>query len=457
MTTLNRRRFLYGAGSLGLTSLAMPWLPSLGQADQIADATPRRLVVFFSGNGTIAPSWTPESVNGRVTRMSTILKPLEPFLSKLTVIEGLDIECAKGRWQPASGFHAHERGLGGILTGQALRRGNMEAGSGYANGISVDQFIANALAQEASTRTSVHSLQVGMISRRDHSRGWYNRQTMTYAGADQPLFAQSDGQALFDRLFKDPQAQQPQAAMALIRQRRQSVLDFLKDDYTRVMQRISTQDQARLEQHTDAFRELERELEDRLMACEPPADPQSNAWYNQSQMTQISKLQIDQTVRALACDMTRVATMQFGAGLGALDFIVFGKSGSWHGTSHLDSGDRATNIQLLVEMDTYIASRFAYLLGQMDAIEEPNGKTLLDNSIVLWVNEMGKGDSHDHNDVPIILAGGGGVLKVGHHIKFGVRSTNDLLITLCHAMGQPQVTTFGIPELCTGPLRELMI
>lgn len=451
---LNRRKFLYGAGSLGLTSLALPLMPSLSLADE--SGAPKRLVVFFSGNGTIAPAWVPQSDQGRLTQLSTILKPLEPHMSKLTVIEGLDIVCARGRYQPRIGFHAHERGLGGILTGQHLLAGNMEAGSGYANGISVDQFIANSLAAQPATRTPIHSLQIGLCTRRDHSSGWYNRQTMTYAGADSPLFAQSDGQALFDQLFKDQQ--QPGASQEAIRARQRSVLDFLKDDYTRVEQRLSAQDRLRLAQHTEAFREMEKELETQSIVCEAPTKPNIDRWFDQDRMDDISRFQIDQTVRALACDLTRVATIQFGAGLGALNFNVFGKSGSWHGTSHLDSGDRETNIQLLTEMNTYIAGRFSYLLSQMDAIEEANGKTLLDNSVVLWVNEMGKGDSHDHNDVPIVMAGqcGGYFKPGGRHVTFGSRSTNDLLITLCHAMGREDVSTFGMTELCTGPVTELL-
>lgn len=450
---LNRRKFLYGAGGLGAVSLAMPMLPSLSRANP--GGHPKRLVVFFSGNGTIANAWTPESNNGKVTRLSTILKPLEPHLNKINVIEGLDIRCAKGQYQPKGGFHAHERGLGGILTGQHLRLGNMEAGSGYANGISVDQFIANRLAANAMTKTEVHSLQVGLCSRRDHSRGWYNRQTMTYSGADSPLFAQSDGQKLFDALFKDQN--QPDVNQERIRARRQSVLDFLKDDYNRVYNKISAEDRIRLDAHTQAFRDMEKELEERSTVCEAPMRSNRNNWYNNSQMTDIARIQIDNTVRALACDLTRVATIQFGAGLGALSFDVMGKSGSWHGTSHLDSGDRNTGIQLLTEMNTYIAHRFAYLLKRMDEYEEANGKTLLDNSIVLWVNEMGKGDSHNHDDVPIIMAGGcDDFFDVsGRHLQFGSRSTNDLLISLCHAMGQTDVTEFGIKELCTGPISEL--
>ena len=455
-TTFNRRRFLMGAGSLGAVSLAIPALPSLARAEP---NPPKRLVVFFSGNGTIGPAWTPQSSNGMLTSMGRILKPLEPMMSKINVVEGLDITCAKSQYQPKGGFHAHERGLGGILTGHNLNLGNQEAGSGYANGISVDQYIANRLNMSQETSTDIHSLQLGMIARRDHSSGWYNRRTMTYRGADAPIFAQSDGQKVFDEVFKGQDV--PDRQWESIKARRRSVLDFVKDDFQRLLKKISSEDGHRLKYHADAFADMERDLQDTMTnTCMSPQRPGADFWFNQDRMDDISRIQIDQAVRALSCDLTRVTTMQFGSGLGALDFRVMGNNarGSWHSASHQDKGDPARDIEMLTQLNTYIARRFAYLIQRMDETDDGDGSTLLDNSVVLWVNEMGKGNSHDHNDVPIIMAGrAGGFFKGGgRHYTFGARSTNDLLITLCHAMGFGDVTEFGIPSLCTGPITEMM-
>jgi len=452
--TLDRREFLKGAGSLGVVSLALPMLPSLGYAEDGADF-PRRLVVFASANGTIAPQWIPQSVDGQITQLSPILQPLAPHLDDLFVLEGLDITVGKKEYQPGV-FHSHERGYGGILTGQPLNLGEMEAGSGYANGISVDQYIANRLAGA----TRIHSFQVGLVTRR-HPRGHYNRDTMTYAGPDKPLFAQSNGGKLFDHLFGGANST---SDYKHIQARRKSVLDYLKDDIRRVESMISVADRLRLEQHHQAFRDLEQRI------AEPPSSfvkadssvvhsyPHTiENWFDEDNMDAISDFQIKQTVQALASNRTQVATIQFGAALAQLSMRFVGSGEDWHEMSH-EGDDNEVAQEQLVAANTYAAGCFAQLLGEMKSVPEGDG-TLLDHSIVLWVNELGKGNSHTYNDVPIVMAGSlHDTFKTGGaHVKLGERTNNDLLITLCHAFGYNDVTTFGLPELCTGPISELCV
>lgn len=443
----NRRDFLLGAAATGVVGLTLPILPSFGRA---ADGQfPKRLVVFFSGNGTIASNWVPQSSNGRLTQLSEILEPLDRHIDDITVIEGLDLNSAYHKWQPIEGFHAHERGIGGILTGQHLQTGDFEAGSGYANGISVDQFIANGMAGQ----TPLHSLQVGLVSRR-HGRGWYNRDTMVYTGPGQAALMEYNGEKLFDQIFGDGPS--TPAVYERIRERRGSVLDFLRDDLSRVERKISRADRQRLEQHHTAFRELETKLEEPLPTCGSDQAPSVDSWADEANMDTISEIQIRQTVQALACDRTRVAAIQFGKGLGGFSMRCIGVDSGWHGTSH-EGDHNDTAVHRLTQMNRYIATRFALLLDEMKAVPEGDG-TLLDNSVVLWVNELGKGNSHSKNDVPIVMAGhlDGFFKPGGRHISFGDRPHNDLLITLCHAFGHTDVTEFGIPELCSGPLDELI-
>ncbi len=447
MKHIDRRTFLRGAGAFGAASLALPLLPSLGHSQ--ATDFPKRLVIFMSANGTIAPNWVPSSTNGNLTGMSTILEPLERHMDDLLVLEGLDIKVAKQQHQPRTGFHAHERGLGAVLTGMPLTEGPMEANSGYANGISIDQYIANGMMGQ----TGIHSLQVGMVTRR-HGAGWYNRDTMTYAGPEQPLFAQSDGSQLFESIYGG--VSEGAAAYERIRKRRQSVLDFLKDDLRRVENRISSEDRQRLAQHHTAFRELETQLSEPAPTCDGPGAPGISNWMNENDMDAISAFQIRQTVQALACDRTRVATMQFGKGLGALSLRCIGYTDSWHGLSHEGDGNAEAQ-RKLTEMNRYIATRFALLIDEMKSIPEGDG-TLLDNSLVIWVNELGKGNNHDHDDVPIVMAGG---LQNtfdcnGRHVTLGERAHNDFLITLAQAFGH-EIGQFGLPELCSGPIDQLLV
>lgn len=445
---LNRRTFLRGMGALGAVSMAMPLLPSTGYS--ASSDYPGRLIVFFSGNGTIPENWTPESENGRITSMSTILKPLERHLNKISVIEGLDIDCAKAQWQPKGGFHAHERGLGGILTGQHLLTGTYEAESGYANGISVDQFIAN----EIRDPNAMHSTQIGLVTRYNK---WRNRETLCYSGTSDPKFHENDGSLLFSSFFGEGNVSDE--VYRRIQLRRQRVLDFLKDDLTEVKKEISAADRIRLENHEQRFVSLENELQMPAPQCSGDPVDGSIDWMNISQMDRNSDFKLKQLAMAMACDRTRVATIQFGAGLGALNLNFMNQSDSWHALSH--EGDNNGDARgKLTDTNAYIAGRFAKLLDELDAIPEgEDGETLLDHSVVLWVNELGKGNNHNHSDVPIVMAGGlhNKIMTGGRHFNFGERSTNDLLITLCHAFGMTGVNEFGIPDLCSGPISELLV
>lgn len=444
---LNRRAFLKGAGALGAASLALPILPSLANTQETN--FPKRLVIFMSGNGTIADNWTPQSTDGYITEMSTILEPLDRHRDDLIVFEGLDILAGLPTHQARSGFHAHERGLGAILTGTGLAAGDMEARSGYARGISIDQYIANGMAGE----TGLHSLQVGLVTRR-HGRGWYNRDTMTYAAPEQPIFYESDGARLFTKIFGEDIAQAE--TYARTQSRRRSILDFLKDDLASVERRLSSEDRQRLEQHHTAFRELETQLEEPAPSCGDGEQPTLSNWLDASRMDPISEFQINQTVQALACDRTRVATLQYGKGLGAVGLQPIGRTGSWHAYSHEGDSNQEAR-QILTEVNRYIATRFAHLLDEMKAIPEGDG-TLLDNSVVLWVNELGKGNNHDFHDAPVVIAGNlqGFFETGGRHVTVGLRAHNDLLMTLAHGFGHTEMTEFGIPELCSGVIEELL-
>lgn len=448
--TIGRRAFLAGAGAAGMAGavgLSLPLLPSLGHTSP--NDFPKRLVVFFSANGTIAPNWRPESSDGTITDLSRILEPLRPHLDDLAVIEGLDLDVGRHKWQPG-GFHGHERGLGGILTGQNLRLGDFVEGSGYADGESVDQFIADRM----KGATDIHSLQVGINTPR-HGNGDYNRDTMVYADAGKPRFHQDDGEKLFDTIFGDG-ATRPEVYKR-IRKRRRSVLDFLKSDLERLRGRVSSEDRERLERHATKYRKLESKLEQPPPECQGSAPPESiDRWRNENNMDEISQFQIQQTVQALACDRTRVATIQFGKGLGALSLRCIGLDDRWHSLSHEGDGNQSAQ-EKLTKMNRYIAERFSLLLDEMKSIPEGDG-TLLDNSVVLWVNELGKGNTHDYDDVPIVMAGNlqGFFETGGRHLEFDGRPHNDLLITLCHAFGHTDVDEFGIPDLCSGPIRELM-
>jgi hypothetical protein len=126
-----------------------------------------------------------------------------------------------------------------------------------------------------------------------------------------------------------------------------------------------------------------------------------------------------------------------------------------HELSHAGDEDAAAR-EKLITINAWHAEQLKYLLDGLAMSEEPDGTSLLDNTLVLWGNELGAGNSHSYTNIPWLLAGGaGGALRMGRYLQFEDRPHNDLLVSVCNAMGLADTTTFGIPGVCTGPLPNL--
>ena len=457
--SLPRRAFLRGAGALGAVSLALPALPSLLRAEP--GRRPKRLVVFFSPNGIPKRDWWPEASHGdRSFAMSRCLEPLARHRDEMTIIRGLDnrVICKRGYGD------GHERGLVSLMTGWYMNRGPFTGGSGYAAGPSLDQVVADHVGEGAAFR----SLQVGIVSRRGDN---HNRETIVFRGADDPLFMENNARELFTRVFGDTSLDDRQRQ--LMRRRRSRVLDHVRGDLGALRSQLSPEDRDRLGHYVDSVDTLEQRLDDAVdrpgaALCLAPDKPPELDWNHYKNISEVADIQIDQTVAALACDRTRVATIQFTKGLGYyIQPPGYSERVSWHYLSH--KGDQTTT-ETLIDIERMVASKFSRLLDRMKEVTEADGTTLLDNSVVLWVHSMNSALEHIYEDLPIILAGGcQGTFDTGRYLEIGdvqpdrsVRCSktrtvnhNDLLLTVAQAMGVP-IDTIGDPEFCSGPLSQLL-
>ena len=156
---------------------------------------------------------------------------------------------------------------------------------------------------------------------------------------------------------------------------------------------------------------------------------------------------------SLACDLTRVASIQWSTSVSNKVFSWLGISEGHHDLSH--EGDTNGDAQSkLIQINTWYAEQFAYLVAALKAVPEGDG-TMLDNTVILWCNELGIGNLHSRTDVPYVLAGGcGGYFKTGRHLQYDGENHNNLMVSLCNAM-DVNVSTFGNPAYCTGPLSKL--
>jgi hypothetical protein len=433
-----RRKMLH---AMLAATIGLPWLETFAGRSARAQAAPSaRFVVMFSPNGTVRDSWLPTGTETDFT-LSPILAPLAPHQSELVVISGLD--------QKGEGGDGHQNGISGMLTGGGLLHGNF-AGvgappAGWAEGPSVDQRIAAELSRGLPFRSLELGVQVGAAD---------NWGRMCYRGRNQPLAPREDPGKLFDDVF-GPLTLDP-ADRARRQAERQSILDYLKDDVTRLSSEVAVADRQRLDAHLTYLREVEARLQrqgENAASCTITARPEASGKGN-DQFPEVGALQTDLLVLALACGQTRVASLQWSRSVSATRFTWLGIDESHHGLSHLPDSDTDAQ-ESLTRINTWYAERYAALIEKLKSYPEGEG-TLFDQCLLLWCNELGKGNTHSRNDAPYVLAGSaGGALQTGRFLSYeGEVPHNNLLLSLLNLFGLPD-TTFGRAEWCTGPLDRL--
>jgi hypothetical protein len=446
---VDRRRFLQSLG-MAVPAVALPVFKS-SQAFA-APATPRMAVLWYP-NGTILDKFWPSNPGDKYTiPAGGILEPLMPFRAKFNVLKGVNANSTDAG--PGS---AHQKGAVAALTGGHAMAGNMNGGnnspSGFADRISVDQYMANKW--EGTTRLKTLNAGVKMA-------GTGNRHAISYLGPNMPVFPTDDPAALYALAFGNfvkPTASgdKPDPAVMNLLAERKSVLDVVNADLAKLTARLPGDERVRLQRHLDSLRDLERKIAPSSgggggVGCSPAApatiDHKADANY-----PMVTKLQMDIMFMAFACDQTRLSHLMWNGETSVQTFPWLNINNPHHDMSHQD-GNAATHDKLVV-VGRWYAEQVAYFLGKMDGLVESNGKTMLDNSVVVWANGLGRGSNHTRHDTPYVVAGSAnGYFTTGKFFQFN-NNHNDLMVSLLNAMGFRDEKTFGDPKFCTGPLPGL--
>ncbi len=444
---LSRRTVLRGAG----VALALPFLDAMRPRVAKAATAPKRFVVFFSANGMIKDQWQPTGTETDFT-LSPILQPLEAHKSDLLIMRGLNNE-ASYLYDP----NAHDTSMTTMLTANKLLVGPSGTGraghvlDGTAAGPSIDQEIARVIGGE----TRLSSLELGVQSTTTILEPMVVR--MCYRGTPgnaKSVPPEDDPQKVFTRLFMD--AGSSTGAIDALKQQRRSVLDFVLRDFNRLGAKVGVEDRQKLDRHATTVRELEDSL-DKLtggLACQVPTAPPSvnldpvdcvqdgrpGKCYGDFET--LGKAQMDLLVLSLACDLTRVVTLQWSTA----ESTVFFKWLNVAGEHHLMSHDATGNRNDLIKIDTWYSERFSYLLDALKSQSDADGP-LLDSSVVLWANELSDGDIHNRRGLGWIIAGqGNGAIRTGRSVQYSNSpTTNQLFSSLMTMFGSP-TDTFGATQ-----------
>jgi hypothetical protein len=270
---------------------------------------------------------------------------------------------------------------------------------------------------------------------------------MVYAGPNKPLAPIGNPYQMLNKLYGQVKDQESL----------KSILDDVQDDLRRVGSLLSTEDRKLVEEHATFVREMELDIKAGENQAVGHAVPQLEAGVKDENdnTPRISKMQIDLMVNSFAADFARVATLQYSHSVGGIRMRWLGISEGHHELSHKLDDDQPAQ-QNLTKINKWFCEQLAYLAKRLAETPEPGGSgSLLDNTLIVWTNELGKGNSHTLENIPFVLVGGGMGFRMGRSVEFPKVAHNRLHLSLAHAMGH-HIDRFGNPDFCgQGPLSNL--
>ncbi len=477
---LSRRTVIRGAGSI---AIALPWLEIMRTQQANAQAVPsaRRFLAVFAPGGTLqelqggveglqagtARYWPTGTETAPV--LSPILASLAPIHHKLLTIRGLSMAVSNGTGHPA--------GMSGLLTGSEQTGGGE---SSYSALPSIDQILTTRISKGKKPRASI---QMGIRWASVGGNGFEPVNIINFEdgpGAN-PIAPSVDPVAIYKDLFGQavpaPSTPVPAGTPDVRVMRKKSILDYVDKRFVTLASRLGAADRAKLEQHLEKLREIEKGLSGVGGGvviggkCQVPQQVDTTGFDTSSGnaggaaadalIPKVGKYMMDMMVMALACDITAVGTLQWADAEAKHTFPWLNLQNHHHFYQH-DGGYRPLELE---QIYTWYAQQNAYLLQEMDKVDM-GGHTLLDESVVFFGSEIGWPESHARDNVPIMLAGGAGSLRGGRHLDFRVNKSNlsdagiphnNLLVSIMNMLGDPR-TEVQQPGKghCANPISNLI-
>jgi Protein of unknown function (DUF1552) len=417
---LSRRALLRGAG----TALALPLLESMLPAMSAVPAPRVRFGAIYFPHGATMSRWTPPD-EGRDFTFSEILKPLEPYRAQINVMSNLGLPLAYG---PGGATGNHNRSSAAFLSGAKAA-----AGAQPRLGITMDQVAVKHLGQD----TPLPSLEL-MIEEASLSCGeglsCAYRNTLSWQGETSPLPTQNNPQMLFEQLFGDGANDEQRAAR---RAQALSLLDSVTDQIRALDRTLPAGDRERMDRFVTDVREIERRINQSAARVDSHVTlPKKPSGVPEDVEVHI-KLMYDLMALAWQTEITRISTFIVAKELSNAVYPNSGVRDSFHILSHHSNNE--DNKARFAVLNRYHSTLFAYFLDRLGKVPDGDG-TLLDHSLVLYGSGMSDGNSHNHDPLPIVLAGrAGGALQGNRHIRQKeLTPMSNLLLAMLGKLGCPE-------------------
>jgi hypothetical protein len=425
--TLSRRTALRGLGA----AIALPWLDAMTPPSaRAAAAVPKRIAFFYVPNGVHMADWTP-TAEGPLAVLPHILEPLAPLKDDILVLTGLTQDGARAH---GDGGGDHARSLASFLTGVHPLKTD---GANIRVGISVDQVAARQIGQATRLASLELGCEAGAQSGNcDSGYSCAYSSNISWRSETTPLPKEINPRLVFDRLFSAGDAEEAGVRRARRDRDRKSILDFVADDARRLRPRLGVADRGKVEEYLTSVRELEQRLAKAERApTDAPADFARPTGIPKDYQEHV-RLMCDLMVLAFQADATRIATFVYSNEASNRSYPSLGVPEGHHTLSH-HAGDPEKHKKLRV-INRFHLEQFAAFLGKLKAIPEGDG-TLLDRAMIVYGSGISDGNRHNHEDLPILLAGrGDGTIRPGRHIRYAKNTPlNNLYLALLDRLDAP--------------------
>jgi hypothetical protein len=430
---VSRRALLRGVGA----AIALPVLDSMAPAlSRAASATeklsPKRMVFVYVPNGIDMRNWTP-AADGRAFELPKILSPLAPVQDDLMILSGL---ADHGGMALGDGPGDHARASASFLTGVHPKK---TAGSDISVGISVDQLAA----QKIGSATRLASLELGcedghLAGNCDSGYSCAYVNSISWRTPTVPNPPEVNPRAVFERLFGSDENAGDPGARARTARFQQSILDLVADDTRRLQGGLGATDRRKLDEYFTAVREVERQVEmmERQIASKSVAAPSlAKPDGIPIEFADHARLMFDLLAIALQTDTTRISTFMLAREGSTRSYREIGVPEGHHGLSH-HRNDPAL-MDKIAAINRHHMEQFAYFLAKLKKTKEGEG-SLLDSTVVVYGSGISDGNRHNHDDLPVLSAGGSRQFQTGRHIRYSEGTpVSSLYLSVLDGAGVP--------------------
>jgi hypothetical protein len=401
-TALPRRTFLRGMGAAVALPLLDAMVPSMTALAKSAAGPVRRLGFVYMPMGCDLPRWTPPGAT--LAALSPTLQSLRPFVDQLSVLSNMELKNAY------PGTHATSNAA--FLS---AAKAKWTESTDYYLGTTVDQIAAAHLGEQTllpSLELSMDLIQ--MVGQCDNGYACVYQNNLSWSSPTTPLPSEAHPRVVFERLFGDGGSTAERRAA--LRQRA-SLLDWVRDDISRLQNTLGAEDRARVGEYLQTVREVERRIQKAEAATPDDQMPDLDRPVGvPASYADHARLMFDLQVLAMQADVTRVITFQLARETSNRTYPEIGVPDPHHPLTH--HGNDPDKVARMAKINAFHVSLFAYYLDKLKSTRDGDG-TLLDHALILYGSGMGDPNIHDHINLPTIVAGGaGGRFKGGRHIKY---------------------------------------